>query len=72
MNARFELEEMSTENRCSVLDKELNIRCIWEKGKFNETQEIITEPGFVATAIEMAKAMRELGDWIAENYRELV
>jgi hypothetical protein len=54
------------------LDKELNIRCIWQKGKFNETQEIITEPGFVATAIEMAKAMRELGDWIAENHRELV
>lgn len=72
MNTRFELEEMSVENRCSILDKELGIRCIWEKGKFNETQDIIVNPNLNMTASELAKAMRELGDWIAENHRELV
>ena len=70
MNDRFELIWIA--HRCSVLDKELNIRCIWEKGKFNDTQEFITAEDLNCSAQELAKAMRELGDWLRENHYDLL
>ena len=72
MNKRFELEEMSREDRCSVVDNETGIHCIWEKGNFNETQEFIGLPYEGVTAQGLSKAMRELGDWLVENHRELL
>ena len=72
MNKRFELEEMSREDRCSVVDNETGIHCIWEKGNFNATQEFIGLPYEGVTAQGLAIAMRELGDWLAENHRELL
>lgn len=69
---RFELEEMSREDRCSVVDHETGLHCIWEKGKFNETQEFIWVKKPVISPSGIAKTMRELGDWLAENHRELL
>ena len=72
MNKRFELEEMSREDRCSAVDHETGLHCIWEKGKFNETQEFIWAKKPVISPSGIAKTMRELGDWLAENHRELL
>lgn len=72
MNKRFELEEMSREDRCSVVDHETGLHCIWEKGKFNETQEFVWIKEPIISPSGIAKTMRELGDWLAENHRELL
>lgn len=72
MKERFELEEMSREDRCSVVDNEIGIHCIWEKGNFNETNEFIGLAKAGTTSQELSSAMRELKEWVVENHKDLV
>ena len=72
MNERFELQEVEREDRCAVYDKETGITCLWKKGNFNNTQEFVGTVKAGTTAQELARAMRELGDWLVENHRDLV
>lgn len=47
---------------------ETGLLCMFEKGKFNETQDFRNIPQGNLTQIPTL--MRELGDWLAENRRD--
>lgn len=46
-------------------DTDTGLLCMFEKGKFNDTQEFSNIPK--ASANELATLMREIGDYMATN-----
>lgn len=45
----------------------------FEKGQFNDTVEILPPPGAEnMEALDIAKTLRQFGDWLAENAPELI
>lgn len=69
MEIRFILEEMSAENRCSVLDTKSNLRCIWEKRNYQNTKEFIYQE---SDSKELCKSMEEMSEWIEKTLLDLV
>lgn len=65
--ARFKLDEPQ-QGLYIVEDTESGLLCMFEKGKFNETQEFSNIPK--TNPMQIPTLMRELGDWLAENHRE--
>jgi len=52
-------------------DKENALTVKWERGKFNETQEVsIGDPSL--GVMGAARAMREIGDYLAKFYPDIV
>lgn len=52
-------------------DRENGITCRFKAHKFNETQNI-TMDNEIADVMFVARLMREMGDWLGENHREIV
>ena len=56
----------------TVKDNESGIAIEFREGLFNESQDVKVPADFVpADASEMARIMREIGDWMAENHSEV-
>ena len=56
----------------TVTDNESGIAIEFREGLFNETQEVkVLVDFFPFDASEMARIMREIGDWMAENHVEV-
>lgn len=56
----------------TVKDNESGIAIEFREGLFNESQEVILPADFVpADEPGMARIMREIGDWMAENHAEV-
>lgn len=53
-----------------VEDTESGLLCMFEQGKFNETQEFSNIPK--TNLMQVPTLMRELGDWLAENHRDKI
>ena len=54
-------------------DQENGIVCRFRWHQFNETQQVKVADGQTEPdAMAMAKAMREMGDWLAENHKDVV
>lgn len=67
---RYKLEELEQiPNHYIVTDTHTNTMCIFEKGKFNETQEFQADANKYNVQ-QLATICREMGDWLAENHRE--
>lgn len=58
------------DNHYILEDSQSGIICMWEKGKFNDTQEFTNIP--TASANELATLMREIGDYMATNQSDKV
>lgn len=68
---RFELTS-GKDLMWTVKDNESGITIEFREGLFNETQEVKIPADFVpADASGMARIMREIGDWMAENHVEV-
>lgn len=65
--SRFKLDEVQ-QGLYIVEDKMTGLLCMFEKGKFNETQDFRNIPQ--GTPMQIPTLMRELGDWLAENHRD--
>lgn len=65
--SRFKLDEPQ-EGLYIVEDTDTGLLCMFEKGKFNETQEFGNIP--TRSPILTPTYMRELGDWLTENHRD--
>lgn len=57
--------------KSTVVDTENGIQVEWDNGDFNGTQKV-TYTGGSLDAQEIARLARELGDYVAKNYPELV
>lgn len=62
--------------KSSLADEETGVVIEWINGKFNETQKAHCEGAVIPDgedmATYMARKMMEMGDYIADNYAELV
>ena len=64
--------------KSSVTDIESGVIVEWQNGKFNETNTARIDPSRVMAydagqaAAMLAKACREIGDYIAKEYPELI
>lgn len=63
--SRFKLDEVQ-QGLYIVEDKMTGLLCMFEKGKFNETQEFRNIPQ--GNPMQIPTLMRELGDWLRENH----
>lgn len=53
-------------------DNESGVKIVFREGLFNESQEVKIPADFVlGDASGMARIMREIGDWMAENHAEV-
>jgi len=59
------------DGRCVLIAPHDMIIISWIKGKFNDTQDV-DFLGDIPDATTIAIAMREIGDYLAENYKELL
>lgn len=68
---RFELTS-GKDLMWTVTDNESGIKIEFREGLFNESQEVKLPADFVpADETGMARIMREIGDWMAENHGEV-
>lgn len=50
-----------------------NIVIVFEQGKFNETQQVTTLEDFNPDDYKkITRYLREIGDWLAENHRDII
>lgn len=69
--SRFKLEPVNELlNHYIVEDTESGLLCMFEKGKFNETQEFRNIPQ--ENIMQVPTLMRELGDWLRENHYDKI
>jgi len=74
MKERFILQKSQTlPNGWVCTDTENGIVCVFEHQKFNETQKFtILEDVKHPNSNHLAKAAREIGDWLRENHYKKV
>lgn len=53
-------------------DTEYRIVATWRNGRFNETQKVTMLEDYQGSVIDLARLMREMGDWLAANHRDKV
>ena len=72
--ARFKLEK-STQHpgRWVCTDTENMIVCRWRDHQFNDTQKVtMLNDNQNPDVMALARAMREMGDWLGENHHDKV
>ena len=69
---RFLLQESQMkENHFVCTDTEHLIVCVFEKHRFNETQEVTTLENFdTKDFMKLATYLREMGEWLRKNHAE--
>lgn len=70
IKGRFDLIQEG--HKCTVLDKQTGIRILFRKQFFNESQEVLMPKNPTIPTSEIATTMRQIGDWLFENYNELL
>ena len=62
--------------QCSVTDSDAGVTVSWERGKFNETNRATVDPlaqlNLNPDALTLARICREIADYVAERYKELI
>lgn len=53
-----------------VEDCRTGVICMFEKGRFNETQNFRNLP--IHNPMSLPKIMREMGDWLYKNHRDKI
>lgn len=72
-NDLFTLQESDKPNHYIAVHKKANIIVEFERGKFNESQKVTNLVEFHPSEYgKIPSYMRQLGDWLAENHRELL
>lgn len=72
--ARYIVQESKTKQGWWVCtDTEHGLVCKFEEHKFNDTQRFtFLEDNPHPKALQIARLMREMGDWLGENHRDKV
>lgn len=53
-------------------DTENRIVVEWRQGLFNETQNVVMLDDYHGDVMDLARLMREMGDWLAVNHEDKV
>lgn len=61
---KYIIQQSTHPNKWVLTDKDNGIVVTFEDGKFNETQKVTLLDDTHLTANELAKVMRELGEWV--------
>lgn len=69
---RFLFQNSKEEGKYVVTDIKKGIVCTFEHGKFVETQNLTFLSDSNVSASKMATIMRELGDFLVQNYSEIL
>jgi len=71
IKGRFDVFEKG--NEATVLDYSSGIRIVFQKGKFNTTQQVYFEQnkGGIAPE-ELSTALKEIAEWLNENHSDLL
>lgn len=69
---RYLLQQSSTPGKWVCTDKEMGLVCIFEDKKFNETQEFTLLEDVKSDAVKLAKAAKEMGDWLRINHYDKI
>ncbi|MDR1561119.1 MAG: hypothetical protein LBS23_02060 [Holosporaceae bacterium] len=67
---RFKIEASATPNHWICTDMTNRVTCVFKNGKFNETQKFSYSQS--DDFQQLAKAAREMGDWLRENHYEKI
>lgn len=57
---------------CSIADEQNGVTVEWIRGNFNGSQEVSTNPAREHTAQALARILREIGEYLAANYPNLL
>lgn len=67
--ARYILQKSTNRKNWLVCTDTVNgIVCMFERNAFNETQEFTFLEDHEADALELARLMREMADWLFDNH----
>lgn len=70
---RYLLQTSDTPGSYVCTDTENKIVCVFEDGKFNETQQFTTLEDFDPKKFMlMARFCREIGEWLLDNHKDKV
>lgn len=69
---RFLLQKCKKENFYILTDKENEIVCEFEKGRYNETQKFTMLNDVSIEPLELATIMREFGEFLSKNHKDLI
>lgn len=69
--SRFVVKPMTKRDRWSVMDTSTRIKIIFTIGDWNDSQKVIT-PHPLPDGLNVARTMREIGDYMAANHPELL
>lgn len=69
---RFILQEGKAPSTWVVTDTINGIVVRFNEHQFNDTQKATLFDNHITDMMELARAMRELGDWLAVNYSDIV
>lgn len=70
---RFKIEQSKNKpNHWVCSDFENKIVCIFENGKFNETQKYDVLEDVDLSPVELAKIAREMADWLRNNHYDKI
>lgn len=69
---RFIIQPSETPNLWVCTDQTNGIVCVFEQGKFNDTQQFTLLEDSKASANQLATIAREMGDWLRENHYEKI
>ena len=72
--ARYIVQESKTKQGWWVCtDTDHGVVVKWQAHKFNDTQRVtLLEDNTSMKALAIARLMREMGDWLAENHKDKV
>ena len=59
-------------DRCKCSDTQNGVVIEWNRGQFNETQSVSFATEQPADAVRLAAIMRQIGDYLAANYNNLI
>jgi hypothetical protein len=66
---KYIIQQSNTQpNKWVLTDKENGVIITFEDGKFNETQKVTLLDDTRLTANELAKVMREMGEWVVKYH----
>lgn len=71
-NTRFLLQESEKENHFVCADILNNTVVVFEKNRFNESQQVTFLNDVELSAGTLATILREMGDWLAENHKDKI
>ena len=68
----MKLQKSKTPNWWVVTHVKHGIVIRFQEGAFNDTQEVTTITDLDPDTVKIHTVMREIGDWLAENHRDLL